>query len=406
MSTGLVGAERRDERARRLRRFRAGARARQSVREWERKRRAAGRWILALTPGSVAVRTRNHVRRAAALDRNAERGVVRGWSAKSKRRLRLRMASIPWPDVRYVFVTLTYPDEYPRDPAVWKRHLRAFFKAWSRQYGPARAVWAMEFQRRGAPHFHIVLVAPPGVGRDVDDQLPQVRRWYAATWHRIVTGCRGDHSRARDLGEGCVPWHYERHLEPEHCKEATNAREAISYIESELGKESQKSLPSYLDHDHQADGCDPSTCSEARGAGRWWGVVGFEPDEQEIRVTQREYVQLRHAVLRLGRECLKRELAHRERIRIWKLQHGHPWTRRPKPSGRWLSPRTINDGVVVMDPDLRAYSFARAFRAVLAEIRRPTVRVDGAIYPQTHERLIAHVLERIERSTPIVFGWA
>lgn len=390
-----MGADRRD--AYILRKRKGAIRTKLAARHgrWREARRAAGRWRLIVTPGSVAVKASNYAKRR---EPGHARGLVRGWSARSKRRFRLRMASIPWPEVGYVFLTLTYPAEFPRDPEVWKQHLDTFLKAWARQYGAPRAVWVQEFQVRGAPHFHIVLVAPDGVGRAVDDQLPHVRRWYAATWHRIVTGCAGDHARARDLGEGCVPWHYERHLEPEHCKSATGARDAISYLEREMGKESQKTLPAYLDD--QDDG------TPGRGAGRWWGVVGFTPDQQEIAVTRREYVQLRHAILRLGREVQRRELVHRERIRLWKLSRGMRWTPRPKPSGRWLSPRSINDGVVVMDPELRAYSFARAFRALLAEIRRPTARIDGSIYPESAERVMRPVLDRVERSKPIVFGWA
>ncbi len=399
----LSGAERRDAWYRSVRRGRAAAKTRRSLARWERERRDRGRWALVLTPGSVRVRTRNHVRREdGGLGRTAERGIVRGWSARSKRRFRMRMASIAWREGEYVFLTLTYPKEFPHDPLVWKRQLKTFMKAWARQYGQPRAVWVLEFQERGAPHFHIVFEAPPGVGRAIDDQLPHVRRWFAGTWHRIVTGCAGDHTDGTGLGPGCVPWHYERHLEGEHCKQATGARAAISYLERELGKEGQKTLPAYLDHQCD-DACDQDLCSARRGAGRWWGVVGMEPDEQFETLTQREFVQLRHALLRLGRECLRRELAHRERIRLWKLSRGMPWRPRPRASGRWLSPRTINDGVAVMDPDLRPYSFARAFRALLEEIRRPA---EVREWQRVGRDPIAPVLERLERSKPILFGWA
>lgn len=393
----LTGAARRDAYVRRKRKHALTARLAKRHGRWMDQRQHDGRWKLVVTPGSVAVRARNHAKRR---EPGHDHGVVTGWSPRSKRRFRLRMASIPWREVAYVFLTLTYPDEFPHDPEVWKRQLHAFFQAWSRQYGTPKAVWVLEFQRRGAPHFHIVFEAPESVQRARGEtegmlELSKLRRWYAGTWHRIVTGCDGDHARARDLGEGCVPWHYERHLEVEHCKSATGAREAISYLERELGKENQKSLPAYLDV--QEDG-------EARGAGRWWGVVGFRPDVEEISVTRHEYVTLRHAILRLGREVQRREIAHRERIRLWKLSKGLPWTPRPKPSGRWLSPRSINDGVVVMDPDLRAYSFARAFRALLTDMRRPIERVDGEVYSAA--RAMRDVLARIERSKPIVFGWA
>lgn len=357
----------------------AGKRMRGRLAKWRHERRARGRWELITTPGSIAVRSHNGTS-FPVLGRRPVRGIIRGWSPRSKRRLWLRMASIPWPEVAYIFLTLTYPDDFPHDPEVWKRHLHEFEKAWERRFGPTRAVWVLEFQRRGAPHFHMVLVAP-------EAHLPIVRRWYAMTWHRIVTGCRGNHESAAELGAGCVPWHYERHMADEHCKAASGAREAISYVMREIGKESQKTLPAFLGE--QKDG------TPARGAGRWWGVWGFKPDESSTSITKHEYVALRRVALRLGHQVSRREHARRERLRAYKLATGRPWTPRSKPPSRWLSPRSINQGIAIIDRDLRPYVFARAFRGVLTDLRHGK--------DPDPEAAIA----RIERSLPRpAFGWA
>jgi hypothetical protein len=79
-------------------------------------------------------------------------------------------------------------------------------------------------------------------------------------------------------------------------------------------------------------------------------------------------------MIRLGHIVAQRQHEHRERLRQWRLRHGKPWTRRPRPPGRWLSPRSINQGIVVMDPDLRPYVFARAFGALLDTLRGATAR--------------------------------
>jgi hypothetical protein len=61
-----------------------------------------------------------------------------------------------------IFITLTYPTlEYTCTEA--KRHLRAFFKRLERLVGQESMVWIwrMEFQERGAIHFHIICPTLP-----------------------------------------------------------------------------------------------------------------------------------------------------------------------------------------------------------------------------------------------------
>jgi hypothetical protein len=58
-----------------------------------------------------------------------------------------------------VFITLTYGAEYP-SPDVAKQHLRAFLKR-IRRFSASDGrnggfIWRLEFQERGAPHFHII----------------------------------------------------------------------------------------------------------------------------------------------------------------------------------------------------------------------------------------------------------
>jgi hypothetical protein len=62
------------------------------------------------------------------------------------------------------FVTLTYPREYPEDPEVCKRHLKALRKRLQREFEPFAAFWRMGIQRRGAWHFHLLLFVGQSVG--------------------------------------------------------------------------------------------------------------------------------------------------------------------------------------------------------------------------------------------------
>src|SRR5918993_3037296 len=90
------------------------------------------------------------------------RDKVRGFSRASRRNLLLRLASINRGAFkafrgRIIFVTLTYPGEYPQDPVVCKRHLKALRKRLQREYGTFAAFWRMGIQQRGAWHFHLLL---------------------------------------------------------------------------------------------------------------------------------------------------------------------------------------------------------------------------------------------------------
>jgi hypothetical protein len=80
-------------------------------------------------------------------------------------------------------VTLTYPSEYPRDGAEVKRDLKAFLDYIRRIWHSPEYLWFLEFQRRGAPHIHILYDAPYPETREAENRL---RIGIAAAWYRIV----------------------------------------------------------------------------------------------------------------------------------------------------------------------------------------------------------------------------
>lgn len=126
------------------------------------------------------------------------RGEVREFSRKSRKRLLEKIAMIdrrklPRPPV---FVTLTYPAEYSPDPERWKRDLDNFCKCILRRYSGAFGIWKLEFQKRGAPHFHLILL---GVGF-----LPS--KWLADSWYRIVGSGDPKHRQAGTSVERARSW--------------------------------------------------------------------------------------------------------------------------------------------------------------------------------------------------------
>lgn len=64
-----------------------------------------------------------------------------------------------------VMLTLTYPSRWPASGKECKRHLNAMLQWIRRRVDPFSYLWFLEFQRRGAPHFHL-MYASRGVRLD------------------------------------------------------------------------------------------------------------------------------------------------------------------------------------------------------------------------------------------------
>jgi hypothetical protein len=82
------------------------------------------------------------------------RGDVLGFSPGSRRRALSFLFGLP--AQRIAMLTLTYPRRFP-SPAKAKRHLRAFLKRLYAKYGKMGVFYRQEFQKRQAPHFHILV---------------------------------------------------------------------------------------------------------------------------------------------------------------------------------------------------------------------------------------------------------
>lgn len=141
-----------------------------------------------------------------------KRGVISEFSAESRRRLLRLVAMVNVEKIGLPsFVTLTYPQEFPATGPATKAHLHAFERAVHRRYGDVPVIWKLEFQRRGAPHYHLLVWnVMPG---------PNDRAWLSATWYRIVNSGDERHLRAGTQWNPCYSW-----------------RQVIAYAAKYLGK--------------------------------------------------------------------------------------------------------------------------------------------------------------------------
>jgi hypothetical protein len=90
-------------------------------------------------------------------------------------------------------ITLTYPREFPSDGTLVKKHLYNFLKWVQRYLGTIDYLWFLEFQKRGAPHIHLL------VSRETPSTLTDRQDLYQAVaraWFRIVGSNDGRHLKA------------------------------------------------------------------------------------------------------------------------------------------------------------------------------------------------------------------
>jgi hypothetical protein len=76
----------------------------------------------------------------------------------------------------------SHPAEWSWHPTRWKRHLKIFSQRFLRRWPSAGFIWKLEFQKRGAPHFH------PFVWGLTDDQFGDFILWISAVWNEVVQG--------------------------------------------------------------------------------------------------------------------------------------------------------------------------------------------------------------------------
>jgi hypothetical protein len=111
------------------------------------------------------------------------RGKITEWSAASRGRLKRLLATIEREELaRALVVTLTYPAEFPapENHEVYKKHIHFFQIYLRRKWPTCSGVWKLEFQSRGAAHYHLMLFGLAGV------ELELVRTWVRETWYRIA----------------------------------------------------------------------------------------------------------------------------------------------------------------------------------------------------------------------------
>lgn len=181
--------------------------------------------------GGACTKLRRHYVRPRAQPPVGRRGRVREFSRRSRTRLQQTLCAVPIAHVGrgLLFITLTYPRAWPGDWRRWKRDLDTLRWRLADKFPRFGAVWKLEPQRRGAPHFHLLVVGVPFIAK----------AWLSEAWYDVVGSKDPKH-----LAAGT------------QVQLARSHRGVVSYASKYTAK--RQELPA----DWQ------------EGVGRWWGVLG------------------------------------------------------------------------------------------------------------------------------------
>lgn len=220
-------------------------------------------------------------------DRPSQR-YISEWSAKSRSRMVASFASADWSGLLadssrpLGMLTLTYPGDWltvcPSGRTL-KRQLRAFLERWRRAVG-SRLVgaWKLEFQRRGAPHIHVLTGVPAMVGG------VKFEHWLSRTWAAVVDA-RDPLERARHLLAGTA-------VDFREAGKMTDPKRMAVYF---LGHSTKNHDSKEYQHVVPVEWQTPETAP-----GRFWGFWGLGSAVEALDLDVADFVHARRILRRVA----------------------------------------------------------------------------------------------------------
>jgi len=185
-----------------------------------------------------------------------KRGNIKGFSKSARKRLfELFHKMIV---VQFLFVTVTYGQKFP-DGKTSKRHLKMFIQRLKRKYPRVAGVWRIEFQKRHAPHYHLLLTNVRYIPKE-----EILAMWEGVIGERFKNQTGATFTRVEAI---------------------KSKKHALSYVSKYVGKVAQR----------EARASGFNSVSYQTACGKHWGVIGREylPFAKEItfeiEVTSKTY---------------------------------------------------------------------------------------------------------------------
>lgn len=303
------------------------------------------RHYVSVSPASIRLSRQSTLPAPKPVNFKAKTSIVE-WSAKSRSMMVARLCSLDYLPLFAdrsrppAMLTLTYPADWEAvvpDGATAKKHLRALQKRYERSFSePLRGVWKMEFQRRGAVHFHLFCVPPRG---------QSFRSWLSENWTDIVKPALGkassDHLKA---GTGVD---YASGLR------ATDPKRIAVYF-------SKHGSANYGDKEYQNR--PPEVWVSSGSVGRFWGYWGLHPLIETVELSDASSLFLSRTLRRWSRanSPARRVVVWRTNTKTGEVRKRHAHRRSTRMSGR-------SGFVAVNDGARMGKALARALHTLLSE---------------------------------------
>jgi len=216
-------------------------------------------------------------------DNKRRRGKITGWSERSRQRMRETLGCLDYSPMflpgRQLpkMVTLTLParwEDVAPSAQAFKRRLVdiAVKQRFRRDWGyELVGVWKLEFQRRGAPHLHILTAPPSGTrrvgGRSRSDEIEDFERWLRRIWS---DACRLPDSTSKEVAEHFVKG---VHIVDTYGLSGTDAKRIADYFVKHgvFSAKEYQNRPPELWSDENGE----------RSPGRFWGYWGLNKADGE-----------------------------------------------------------------------------------------------------------------------------
>lgn len=232
------------------------------------------------------------------------------WSSRSRSRMTRRLCELDYapfyadPTRVPALLTLTYPADWLTvvpNGKVLKAHLKVFRKRFIRAWVEGMwSVWKLEFQRRGAPHIHFLMLPPHGNAGDVPRARheAELAEWERAKAAGADPGMK-PRFRAAEVGDGLnfkqwlsAAWaDIVDHPDPEERRKHEAAGTNVDFAEGLRHTDPKRIAVYFTKHGTFAAKEYQNTVPEewrepGMGPGRFWGYWGLDRAicAQEIEV--------------------------------------------------------------------------------------------------------------------------
>lgn len=241
--------------------------------------------FVSLSPASVRISSQDPKRKKAV---NYEpRKTITRWSGKSRSNMVSRLLTLDYsplfedPNNDPVFITLTYPSEWESvvpDGSTFKKHIKELRARYLNDFREELiGLWKMEFQRRGAPHLHMLT--------SLNYNPNDLREWLSWAWADIVNHPDPiEKEKHEAAGTRVDAW-------PEFPRQKANL------IAIYFSKHSSPNAKSAKDYQHNV----PQLWKEADDVGRFWGYWGLEPAEVKTQISESDALFIKRTLRRWHR---------------------------------------------------------------------------------------------------------